>query len=113
MKVIDLLNKIANGEEVPRVIRISGFNFIFNNYSCIDLYYEEEESHINWLDFMSIDLSDEIEPIEDEFIDIEELDKEKFYGNRFPDNWEEEYIKKIDMLIINQKAIINKIKDSE
>ena len=38
MKVIDLLNKIANGEEVPKKFRIKG--------SCFkDLYYEYNEKY--------------------------------------------------------------------
>lgn len=39
--------------------------------------------------------------------DIKTLNKGKFYNNRFPDCWEEEYINKIDELI----AAVNELKN--
>ena len=48
MKVIDLLNKIANGEEVPKKIHIKQFqcDFIFNG--CTYLSDEKEQQNIFW-----------------------------------------------------------------
>ena len=48
MKIIDLLNKIANGEEVPKKVHIKQFqdNFIFNGYTY--LRDDEEAQNIYW-----------------------------------------------------------------
>ncbi|HHX69677.1 MAG TPA: hypothetical protein GX708_16725 [Gallicola sp.] len=67
MKVIDLLNKIAKGEEVPKKIKYDTKNYYFRNYdykeydiveNCID----EQTSFIDCIDFYK--LNDEIEIIE-------------------------------------------------
>ena len=80
MRIIDLLNKIANGEEeAPKIIRKGNFNFIFNNYSCIDWYYLEEETEKKWLDFMTLGLNDEVEILDEEKKGIEKLDMEFYH----------------------------------
>ena len=73
IKIIDLLNKIANGEDVPE--RISVYNkwclgkttyMLGNKYwSWQDWYMEEEDNTKNLFDNNSIGLNDEIEIIED------------------------------------------------
>ena len=47
MKVIDLLNKIANREDVPKKIYIKNFqsDFIFNGHTYLS---DEEEQSIFW-----------------------------------------------------------------
>ena len=65
MKVIDLLNKIANGEEVPKVIK-------FQNYYC---YYRplknqytdfKNDPILEWNYIVMNSLNDEVEIIEEE-----------------------------------------------
>ena len=76
MKVIDLLNKIAKGEEVPKKIKVHGevdyTIFIFdknrNLYSCGDY------NTLGYKYDLSLMLNDEVEIIEEEK-DIEEIDK--------------------------------------
>ncbi len=48
MKIIDLLNKIANREEVPKKIHIKQFqcDFIFNGYTYLS--DEKEPQNIYW-----------------------------------------------------------------
>lgn len=46
MRVIDLLNKIANGKEVPKKIRVYGDIFVFDDSNKI---YEHEETRTNLL----------------------------------------------------------------
>ena len=46
MKVIDLLNKIANGEEVPKKIQVYSDIFVFDDSNGI---YEQEETRTNLL----------------------------------------------------------------
>ena len=46
MKVIDILNKIANGEEVPERIQVYSDIFVFDKYNRV---YEHEETGTNLL----------------------------------------------------------------
>lgn len=46
MKVIDLLNKIANGEEVPKKIQVYSDIFVFDYGNMV---YEHEETRTNML----------------------------------------------------------------
>lgn len=46
MKIIDLLNKIANGEEVPKKIQVYSDIFVFDNSNNV---YEHEETKTNLL----------------------------------------------------------------
>ncbi len=50
MKVIDLLNKIANGEEVPNKIRIDHWCYEFEWVEHINNYYDESAD----VDLMSV-----------------------------------------------------------
>ena len=63
MKIIDLLNKIANGEEVPKKIHIKQFqcDFIFNGYTYLS--DEKEQQNIYWC-LHSGSLNYEVEVIE-------------------------------------------------
>lgn len=69
MKVIDLLNKIANGEEVPKKIKYDTKNYYFRNYDykeydIVEDYIDEQTSFIDCIDFYK--LNDEIEIIEED-----------------------------------------------
>ena len=59
MKVIDLLNKIANGEEVPNKLKIKKWEY---NSEDMDLEYELFERLLEG----DADLNDEVEIIEEE-----------------------------------------------
>ena len=73
MKVIDLLNKIANGEEVPKKIRYKNLSYIYSN-ECKGYYLGTNPERIETFDcnrlyqkFSSGDmLNDEIEVIEED-----------------------------------------------
>lgn len=73
IKVIDLLNKIANGEEVPKKIRYKDKIFIYANGT--KKYYNENIDL--FLEFYSGELlNDEVEVIEEQQdIDIQSIDK--------------------------------------
>ena len=65
MKVIDLLNKIANGEEVPKKIKFNGFVWTYDIYN--KRYYEGENLLFDVLGhYKGIILNDEVEIIEEE-----------------------------------------------
>ena len=94
MKVIDLLNKIAKGEELPKKIKIGGNELTLNEYKNNYLYdYEEEywgDELIHWFD-----LNYEVEIIEEDK-KIEKLDIEENAMNR-----NERYIRKEDNKFVN------------
>jgi hypothetical protein len=67
MRVIDLLNKIANGEEVPKKIEYNDKIFIYDGFSYI---YENktfnEYNRIEEFISYSSNLNDEVEILEEE-----------------------------------------------
>ena len=79
IRVIDLLNKIANGEELPK--RIKTNNIIYHYCPSCDTYEDEKEKDI----VIPIDkycLNDTVEIIEEqEEIDIQKLDENIKYYN--------------------------------
>ena len=70
MKIIDLLNKIANVEEVPKKIKFKGIDRIYE-YDRMYNWFEDNSSD-NCKDIFYIcELNDEVEIIEDEPRNIE------------------------------------------
>ena len=70
MKVIDLLNKIANGEEVPKKIRIAGWCYKFEWIEYRDNYYDKN-ADIDLMSCLSMcedEFNREVEIIEDKKI---------------------------------------------
>lgn len=68
MKVIDLLNKIANGEEVPKKIVIKNVELIYNEDLILNLqdcYYKSNVENATW-DIWAYQLNEEVEIIEEE-----------------------------------------------
>ena len=68
MKVIDLLNKIAKGEEVPKKIRINHWCYKFEWVEHLENYYDEE-SDIDLMGVLSMnteELNYEVEIIEEQ-----------------------------------------------
>lgn len=114
IRVIDLLNKIANGEEVPKKIKYNDDEYIHIDNYC---YFCEETNEIlsqnTYAEFSR--LNDEVEILdEEEFEDIEEITiRDKTIG--FPNgewtarNMDKAFSIKINQLIKNQKKIIEKL----
>ena len=78
MKVIDLLNKIANGEELPKKIKYDSYEWIFCKES--NDYKKEYDEYTDWLfeEYNLINcLNDEIEIIEED----KPIKKLKLYTN--------------------------------
>lgn len=63
IKIIDLLNKIANGEEVPKKIMFDAWLYIYDEEE--KTYYDEEDRTL-WQSYNFKILTDEVEIIEDE-----------------------------------------------
>ena len=74
MKVIDLLNKIANGEEVPRKFTYKGYLWEYDIKNEMWFYYfgEGKNHRFDRLFYLNMCLNDEIEIIEEDK-PIEEL----------------------------------------
>ena len=76
IKVIELLNKIANGEDLPKRIKWGTVNYILRQDSLDGhLYYEKEQgctSLVAELKTMD-DLKSEVEILEDNIEETEEL----------------------------------------
>jgi hypothetical protein len=68
MKIIDLLNKIANGEEVPKKIRIDHWCYNFEWVEYMSNYYDKRED-IDLMSCLSMDkeeLNCEVHELEEE-----------------------------------------------
>lgn len=80
MKIIDLLNKIANGEEVPKKIKYK--NMVYEYYERLNDFYNykcvEDNSYLEEKYFISNILTDEVEIIEES--DVFDLNNAKECG---------------------------------
>jgi hypothetical protein len=79
MKIIDLLNKIANGEEVPKKIKVlDTIYYLCENDASNQCYFSEKEGCGGiGLKFDTSNLNDEIEIIEED----KEIEKLKIVEN--------------------------------
>lgn len=130
IKVIDLLNKIANGEEVPYKVKYNGIIFTYNSSNKQGLKYvdlnKENEVFYRYLTGVVNKLTDEVEIIEEqEKIDIqsiEELDENFTYIENHSSGLgiekvlnkaEIELVNKINKLVQAVKQLEKKIKEKE
>lgn len=65
MKIIDLLNKIANGEEVPKKIKWGEFILEYEELGYHDYKFLGTGNHLLFQGFATSVLNDEIEVIEE------------------------------------------------
>ena len=82
MKVIDLLNKIANGEEVPKKIKVFGDEFEFLYQSGDKTYFNNDGDYLfsdvyDWEN----NLNSEVEIIEDKKIEKLDLILDEQFSN--------------------------------
>lgn len=82
MKIIDLLNKIANGEEVPKKIAIDSTVYVYTKQN----YYEDYEGYSLFEDVSDSNikefLDEEVEIIEEqEEINIQNIEEIPFEDN--------------------------------
>ena len=64
MKVIDLLQRIANGKEIPKKIKWGGFELEWEESIYHDYRFLETGNHLMLQGFASSVLNDEVEVIE-------------------------------------------------
>ena len=72
IKVIDLLNMISKGEEVPKKIKLFGVEFLKKGNEYYSMYTSEPLISYFGEDYLRAELNNEVEILdkEDEFIDI-------------------------------------------
>ena len=105
MKVIDLLNKIANGEEVPERIKYYDINYKYDLYD----YFNEDKDDDNeplsyWIDFSNKHLNSEVEIIEDTPKEDKKIEKLKYIGETVK---EDTILRKINEIIDKVNGDIN------
>jgi len=110
MKVIDLLNKIANGEEVPEKIQWGEFILVWEEQGFHDYKFLETGNHLLFQGFATSVLNNEVEIIEEDK-KIYKLDWVE--GNTFNRIQENSYLskKEIELLDSNFKELGNKINE--
>ena len=93
MKIIDLLNKIANGEEVPEIIKYNNFIYKYDkdicDYDGDDLYLFDNTDKLN----------DEVEILEEEKKIPEKIPEEIIVGKKQPTHRIKNIEKKINEII--------------
>ena len=97
MKIIDLLNKIANGEEVPKKIRIDHWCYNFEWVEYKSNYYDKHED-IDLMSCLSMDkeeLNYEVEILEEEKKIPEKLNNFTIAVGSVDESDIEEYIQKL------------------
>lgn len=120
MKVIDLLNKIANGEEVPRKFTYKGYLWEYDIKNEMWFYYfGEGKSHrFDRLFYLHMCLTDEVEIIEEDKeieklkVNVECIEDVDYPLGRFEQHYEQtkdEICEKINELIDE----LNKLKVSK
>ena len=102
MKVIDLIIKQYNNEDMPKHIKINRLNYTYNNNRKT---YESEYGEFMSFDFTNNVLNMQVELIENE-IDIDNI--EELTQNCF-DDWTE--AKKINELVQAVKQLNKKIRE--
>ena len=109
IKIIDLLNKISKGEEVPKKIRIDHWSYKFEWAEDLDNYYDNsaDTDLMSALSMSKEELNYGVEIIEEEKkIELPEKINELVYQN-------DEYGYRINSIIANQNQIIDYLKAKE
>lgn len=107
MKIINLLNKIANGEEVPEKIK---FHNCYCYYRPIKNQYVDfkNEPILEWNYIVMNSLNDEVEILEEEKKIPEKLPEEIIVGKRQPTHRIKKIEKKINEIISYLDYLKNK-----
>ena len=109
IRVIDLLNKIANGEEVPSKIKYDNIIFEYDG----DYYSSENNVLFEEYCYVTTSLNDEVEVIEED----KKIEKLPYYSleriQKAPtkDTWFDERITLLEQRINDYHEVINELID--
>ena len=125
IKVIDLLNKIANGEEVAKEIKVNDNIYHYDETDCNEFYRYRTMTNELLTDYA--DLSDKVEILEEEkklpekleeignidynlgYIDYKNIEVLKNWLN----NDIQSILNELDLIVKNQNQIIDYLKSKE
>lgn len=104
--VIQLLNRTANGEEVPKKVQYNEKEYFYHDYSK-NYYYINDNEESLFDDTIAFCANNEVEILEDNTEELEELDiiKEDSYNILS----REEKVKQLKSYIENNRDKINEI----
>ena len=105
IKVIDLLNMISKGEEVPKKIKLFGVEFLKKGNEYYSMYTSEPLISYFGEDYLRAELNDEVEILDEE--EFEDINDEFESGDTAQVVMQ--LLNKIRPLIKNQKKIIERI----
>ena len=109
MKIIDLLNKIANGEEVPKKIEYRNIKFIYdkdNRLYIVENYNEYNDLLMELSNHKGTDLNYEVEILEEEKKIPEKLE----FGRSIENGEEILTVPSDKMIVIKINEIIDYLK---
>ena len=102
IKIIDLFNKIANGEELPKKIKYIGYIFEYDtNHERYEAYIGEEMYTLNYYVNIDEDLTYEVEILEEEKKLPEKINVKGSYNSN----------KGFEDFNDNEKILVDKIND--
>ena len=106
MKVIDLLNKIANGEEVPKKFKWCDDEWVYNN-SASKNYFNDNNCEDLFTVIDGSALNDEVEIIE------EDKEIENIHFSVYDYQRADDYLKKIEVKFNELIDEVNRLKNKE
>ena len=107
MKVIDLIIKQYNNEDMPKHIKINRLNYTYNNNRKT---YESEYGEFMSFDFTNNVLNMQVKLIEDETIDIDNIEELELIGTNFIDIDKNELKDNINKNRINLNKLVQAVK---
>ena len=109
IKIIELLNKIANGKEVPIVIEHKGTMYKYDKEA--KTYYEVNQNKGIYISFDTDELNDYVEILEDNTEEIEELNAYKLMESPYMANLlkEQRYDTFMELLKQSEVEIADKL----
>ena len=117
MKIIELLNKIANGEEVPKNIKVFDEEFNYDGYDYYSIHSSSPLMSYVGADYLraemnyDIEIIEEYEPFTDEILKLPYYSLEKIRKAKNKDEWREERISLLEKRVDDYHKKINEIID--
>ena len=111
IKIIDLLNKKANNEKMPKIFKYKNYIFELDDVNEYTIDKEKQVAFTELIQFNLNNLNDEIEILEDNTEEIEELNAYKLMESPYMANLlkEQRYDKFMELLKQSEVEIADKL----